>query len=206
MQLHLIGTEGILSSWHHEHTRKSVFPYHWKFAMPLNILPLVTRCCSKPKWLPQMYKINTIFIRTLLIFYISSSGASPEQLSFPLLSHWTNLLLCALSSCLWTLIFFLHFLLFFFPYDKFLHLWDLNNFRKVLFIYWIKNSVGKEHTLPRTCMAGRKGAAESRARPAVMKKMTDTPHCKCGTERPWIEFKGDAGDFRENSFTWKNSL
>lgn len=50
-------------------------------------------------------------------------------------------------------------------------------------------------------MAGREGAAESRAELAVMKKMTDTPHCKCGTERPWIEFKGDAGDLRESSST-----
>lgn len=198
--------ERILSLWHHELTRNSVFLHHWKFAMPLNILPLIARCFSKPKWLPQMYKINVTFVRTLLIFYIPSTGASPEQLSFPLLSHWTNLLFVHCLAAFELLFFSFIFFYFFFPYDKFLRLWDLNNFRKVLFIYWIKNSVGKEHTLPRTCMAGREGAAESRAELAVMKKMTDTPHCKCGTERPWIEFKGDAGDLRESSSTWKNSL
>jgi len=55
-------------------------------------------------------------------------------------------------------------------------------------------------------MVGRGGGAESRAELAVMKKMTGAPHCKRGTERPWIECKEDASDFRENSSTCNISL
>lgn len=67
--------------------------------------------------------------------------------------------------------------------------------------------MGKEHTLTSTCRVGKGvGGAESRAQLAMMKKMTGAPHCKRGTERPWIEFKEDASDFRENSSTCNISL
>lgn len=66
--------------------------------------------------------------------------------------------------------------------------------------------MGKEHTLTHTWMVGRGGGAESRAQLAVMKKMTGAPHCKRGTERPWLEFKEDSSDFREKSSTCNTSL
>lgn len=66
--------------------------------------------------------------------------------------------------------------------------------------------MGKEHTLTHTCMVGKEGGAESRAQLAVLKKMTGAPHCKRGIERPWIEFKEVASDFRENSSTCNISL
>lgn len=66
--------------------------------------------------------------------------------------------------------------------------------------------MGKEHTLTHTWVVGKGGGAESRAQLAAIKKMTGTPHCKRGTERPWIEFKVDASDFRENSSTCNISL
>lgn len=156
-----------------------------------------------------MNKIKNIFIWTLIVLPIPSTDVSLEQLHFPVMSHRRDIFLSTLAVFLWTLFFplfsFLFFILFF-SYYKFPHLWDLSNFRKVLFIYWIKNSVGKEHTLTRTWMVGRGGGAESRAQLAVMKKMTGAPHCKRGTERPWLEFKEGSRDFREKSSTCNISL